>query len=76
MKIVALGDSVAHRVEERADVGPGPTALTGNRPVEDVGETGEDEADHAEQEMALIRESRNVVPTAKARPMIAEACQP
>src|SRR5436305_747233 len=47
-----VGDTVADRVEERA-ARPGPPALTRDRPVEDVGETGEDQADHAEEEVAV-----------------------
>ena len=47
-----VGDAVAHGVEERA-AWAGPAALAGDRPVEDVGEAGEDEADHAEHEVAV-----------------------
>ena len=47
-----VGDPVAHRVEERA-AGPGPAAGAGDRAVEDVGQAGEDHAEHAEQQVPV-----------------------
>ena len=57
MKRARVGDAVAHRVEERAPR-TGPTALAGDRTVEDVGQAGEDHAEHAEHEVAVGDQER------------------
>ena len=53
-----IGDAVAHGVEERT-AWAGATTLARHRAVEDVGQAGEDEPDHAEHEMAVRDEERS-----------------